>query len=469
VTRRSGAALLLGLGVALAAGVARGDGAAAATLDSDAVAPAATRPLHPHRARPGLREFWSELAARSDVFESSWFQEQFATGDWGGVRSRLAERGVITTLTYQADVQANVSGGLHRAGRYFHNVALDLELDLQKLAGLTGTRFHVSMSQRSGQDLSEEAVGSVFNVATVCCGNVVKLVSLALEQSFFDGRLDVAVGRLNAGDDFLTTPLDWKFVSNAFDGNPVGVFFQIPFSAYPNATWGARVRGLLTPELQLQLGVYNGDPTLSRDSAHGVDFRWRSGVGLVTVAEVAWLPNQAPGSPGLPGTYKAGVFQHSGPFAVLDAPGESERGNGGFYLHADQMLWREGGAETRQGITPFVWLVYAPDESLSVVPFFANGGVVWRGPIPGRDDDELVLGGVYGWFSPKQRREQERQRAAGADVVPQSFEAALELGYTVQLAKWLELQPDVQYVIRPGAGGELRNALVVGAQVALSF
>jgi porin len=414
--------------------------------------------------RPGQRKFATELNARTDTYAKEWFDEQFMTGDWGGWRSQLADHGVVATGSYQADIQANAAGGIRQAGRYFHNFALDLEFDLDRLVGWRGAQFHASMSQRTGQNLSEEAVGSVFNVATVCCGAVVKLVSLALEQSLFDERLDIAVGRLAAGDDFLTTPLDWKFVSNAFDGNPVGVFFQIPFSAYPNTQWGLRVRGKPTPELQLQFGVYNGDPEVVDDHNHGVDFSWRSGKGVVTVAEIAWLRNQRSDDTGLAGNYKLGGFFHSGPFDVLDEPGSVQHGNGGLYVHADQMLWRDGDAGSLQGVTPFVWLIYAPDEALSQVPFFANAGVVWRGAIPGRDDDELVFGGVYGWFSPEQR---DQQRRSG--VAPQHYEAALELGYIVQVTRWLKIQPDLQYVINPGAAGELDDAFVAGAQIVLAF
>jgi porin len=103
------------------------------------------------------------------------------------------------------------------------------------------------------------------------------------------------------------------------------------------------------------------------------------------------------------------------------------------------------------------------------MPFFASAGVVWRGVFASRKDDELALGGEYGWFSPKQRRQQERERAAGHDVVVQSFEGVIELGYAAQLTPWLVLEPDVQYVIRPGAGGALRNALVLGTQIVIAF
>jgi porin len=34
---------------------------------------------------------------------------------------------------------------------------------------------------------------------------------------------------------------------------------------------------------------------------------------------------------------------------------------------------------------------------------------------------------------------------------------------------WLQLEPDVQYVIEPGGTGEIPNALVLGAQIAINL
>jgi porin len=52
----------------------------------------------------------------------------------------------------------------------------------------------------------------------------------------------------------------------------------------------------------------------------------------------------------------------------------------------------------------------------------------------------------------------------------QQYEAVIELTYRVALLNSaLYLQPDLQYIIRPGGTGRLPDALALGAQVAVNF
>jgi porin len=51
-----------------------------------------------------------------------------------------------------------------------------------------------------------------------------------------------------------------------------------------------------------------------------------------------------------------------------------------------------------------------------------------------------------------------QSRIAGA-------ETAVELTYRRELTPWLTLQPDVQLIVNPGAGGSLRDALVLGLRI----
>ena len=44
----------------------------------------------------------------------------------------------------------------------------------------------------------------------------------------------------------------------------------------------------------------------------------------------------------------------------------------------------------------------------------------------------------------------------------------IELTYSTQLTDWLRVQPDVQYVINPGADRSLDNALVIGIRFEFS-
>lgn len=71
-------------------------------------------------------------------------EQDYATGDWGGLRSSLEARGVLFNFTYVADGFGVVAGGIKRGT--FYNGFLDLgtDIDLEKLAGWKGTHFHVN-------------------------------------------------------------------------------------------------------------------------------------------------------------------------------------------------------------------------------------------------------------------------------------------------------------------------------------
>jgi len=58
---------------------------------------------------------------------------------------------------------------------------------------------------------------------------------------------------------------------------------------------------------------------------------------------------------------------------------------------------------------------------------------------------------------------------AAIDEGRANTETVIEATYARQLTPWLSVQPDVQYVINPGAGPETRNALVMGVRVSIGF
>ena len=102
--------------------------------------------------------------------------------------------------------------------------------------------------------------------------------------------------------------------------------------------------------------------------------------------------------------------------------------------------------------------------------FVVNAGIVYQGPIPGRDRDTAAAAVVYGGWSRELRDTQRARRALDAGARgPQTYEVVLEWTYTVAVTPWLNVQPDVQYIIRPGARGDVPNALVLGTEIAVSF
>ena len=150
--------------------------------------------------------------------------------DWDGLLPKLEDWGITPTLTYESDSAGNASGGRSQGFAYADNIGLGLLFDLEKLIDLVGGSVLLSMSQRDGNSLSQKRVGNVFTIQQVYGGETYHLIDLAYQQKLFNDRVELSLGRIGAGDDFLVCQYDYLFMQNGFDGNPVGIFFNAPGS-----------------------------------------------------------------------------------------------------------------------------------------------------------------------------------------------------------------------------------------------
>jgi porin len=349
------------------------------------------------------------------------------------------------------------------------NLGLDLLFDLEKLFGLVGGSLDVSFSARFGSSLSKEDIGNVFSVQQVSGGETYRLVDVAYRQQLWGDRVELRVGRIAAGDDFLVSPYDYVFVQNAFDGNPVGVFFNAPgMTAYPNATWGGLVKVRPTERTYVMAGVYNGDPSIRDNDHHGAD--WSMAGPLFAMAEVAYQVNGRPGDRGLIGNYKAGFWYDDSQYTDFNTVARAvtpqvSRGNWGLYGLFDQLLVQFGGPGSNRGLGITGSVLVSPDQSISHMPFFSTAGFLVRGLFPSRPTDVGGFGVVYGHFS---NDLQDSQRRAAMGV--QRYEMALELTYRLRFRdNAVFFQPDLQYIIRPGGTGQIGDAFVAGFQAGINF
>jgi porin len=104
-----------------------------------------------------------------------------------------------------------------------------------------------------------------------------------------------------------------------------------------------------------------------------------------------------------------------------------------------------------------VWgsAIVAPKSIVNTMPYFVGAGLSYQGAIPRRDDDIASAGVIYGTFS---------------RYIPRATaETVIELNYQVTLTNWLSITPDIQYVIRPSGSSAIKNAVVLGTQVAIVF
>src|SRR5258707_4600082 len=335
-------------------------------------------------------------------------------GDWYGTRTWLEDRGIVPTFTFVTNSLGNPSGGKEQGFTTANNVGLDLNFDLEKLCGLEGGSFLLSMSYRFGGSLSANYIHNVFTVQQVFGGETFHLINLAYLQKLLDDRVELRIGRIGAGDDFLGSPYNYVFVQNGFDGNPVGIFFNSPgMTAYPNDTWGALVKVRPTARTYIMGGVYNGDPSIRDNSNHGVDFSMDGP--LFAIAEIAYQPNSLPGDRGLLGNYKAGFWYDNSRFTDFNTS-EFERGNWGFYILFDQVIVRFGEQESHRGFGIAGSFLVSPDQSGSQMSNFFTAALVTRGIFPSRPFDVAGFVIVFGHFSNDLQNFQRRGAQPGSKI-----------------------------------------------------
>jgi porin len=176
---------------------------------------------------------------------------------------------------------------------------------------------------------------------------------------------------------------------------------------------------------------------------------------------------------GLPREFKIGGWFDTAPDPNASS---SQPWNYGFYFVGDQMLYRvrrpvpaptvdnygqeiPAALSTDKGLGFFTHIGLALRNS-SLINFYIDGGLNYKGLVPTRDSDILGVSIAYGHL-----------RDNAEDVEGRSnpgYEIVFEATYQMELATWLSLQPDLQYVIHP-SGTNIANAFVLGARTTVSF
>lgn len=433
--------------------------------------------------------FWDYYTPYPSNFIGSgeWWRGDALTGDWWGTRNWLdEEKGVEFSGTYTTDLAGNPLGGMEQGFTYTDNMAFGVKLDLEKIIGWRGATFTIAATDRNGDNLSQNFVGNQFTVQQIYGGQTVILTDLHLVQKFWDDKASIKIGRFSAGDDFASSPLYWLYMNNGIDGNPQALPVNASFSAYPWASWATRVRLDPSPDWNAQLGLYQvSNRTFSR-SLNGLNMGFEPTDGVMFVGQLAWTPEffqrpvkrvessagesvedefekHAGDMRGLPGHYWFGGYYSTWSSYSQFGSDQTAGGAFGFYWHADQMVYQESPGSD-QGLIFWTAFVLSPQENVAKLPFQWNAGTVYQGLLSGRDNDAAIFGLAYGQFSSDYS---DAGLAYRED--PASFELALEWGYRIQLNRFFYIQPDVQYIVQPGGTGSIPDALVIGAQIGVSF
>ncbi|QVM89136.1 carbohydrate porin [Pseudomonas entomophila] len=419
------------------------------------------------RAIPITPALLLALASSTALADANLLARDTLTGDWGGLRHQLEADGVKFTGDYSGETAYNTRGGLHRSARYSQNLKLGVQLDLSKLYGLgNGGKVQLTVNDRRGNSASQDLVGNRLPIQENYGGLYTRLTELSYERNLTP-TLNVKLGYMAMGNDVggLDSGILCNFMNAGFCGHPLNMSGGSGWTNYPNAHLGARVKYDLSPAWQLRVAAFNVDPESNGNSSRAWHLGPKHTTGTVVPVELVY---KLQGD--LPGEYKLGYYYDSSNVKRIGSTQEVA-GRGGHYLLVDQAVWNDPASPGRS-LHAF-GQYSASSKAASPFTQWYGAGVVLYKPCESRPRDTLALG--YGRAVPNPRSRDVLEATAfdaGQDVPNlDSAEQLIELSYGYQATPWLNLRPDVQYIVEPGAfsGKDIDNALVVGLQVKAIF
>lgn len=384
-------------------------------------------------------------------------------------REILADWGVQFNTTYIAEVFGNVSGGMRRGSIYTGRLDLGTDVDLEKVLGWTGAKFHANMFQIHGQGLSRDYVGNLMLVSGVEALPSTRLYELWIEQSLFDGKLLVKVGQQASDVEFIDSKYDDIFTNSALGWPGItGINLLSGGPSPPLAVPGVRIKAQLSDNITAYAAIFDGDaapPNSMVDpqiaNPNGVLFR---------VNDPPWMIGQLKygfqmGESKLPGTITGGAWKHLGEFSdmrfatdglpLADPASTGEplgrRGNQGIFGVYEQMLSRAA-PESDKGTAFFVRASISPSDR-NLISFYLDGGFQFSGFSETRPNDKFGVAMTYARISDAARAaDRDVQAFTGTPFPVRDFEAVFEMTYLAEVRSNWTVQPVFQYVFHPGGG-----------------
>lgn len=356
------------------------------------------------------------------------------------------------SLAYKADVAATLSGGLAKRGRVLDNLQVFADVDLDESIGWKGATAHFQLLNNSGATPNDD-VGSLQGVDNIeVSRHRLRLFEAWVEQGFGD-QGSIRAGLYDLNSEFYANESAGLLLAPAFGiGSELAATGPNGPSIFPSTALAVRFRWTPTEHLYAQAAVLNADAGVLGDPG-GVSTSFDHGV--LMIAEAGW---QGRGKVAL-GTWRYSDQQDD--LRALGPSGDPDRSTAqGAYvllertLNSDDDSLRKTTAFARIGVS---------DGDTTAFKGGWQAGVLIERVFAGRPDSAFSFGLNQAFLSRKYR-----DNAWDAGQPLERAESAIELTYSDRIGP-VTIQPDLQYVRRPGADRAVKDALVFIVRVGVEF
>jgi len=404
-----------------------------------------------------------EIATAHDIDEKGKeehknYEKETFLGDWGAVRSKLREQGILFEIEYYGDVFSQIHGGVKRTTGYAGLIDLEMYVDGERLFGWRGASFSVYAINAQGVSFQKN-VGSVHDVSSIVAPDGLSLFEMWYEQSFLDEEVSLLLGLYDVDREFDYRPTAQLFMSGAFGtGIDLSGSGKNGPSIFPVTSMGGRLKVLPKPDWYYQLAVVDGVPG-DPDKSNGTHIKFAENDGILLMQEAGY--ESISGS-----VRKAAVggWLYTTPLddlVRLDAKGEliKHKGTYGLYFFVDGTFYPEG----LKAVDAF-FRVGMADEKVNEVNFYMDGGVIYKGIFNKRPKDLFGVGLSVAHLSERFKERQKQNQIKEVDA-----EIQLEMTYKFEVGPGVSLQSAVQYLMNPALVKNAKDALSVGLRLAIEM
>lgn len=403
---------------------------------------------------PGSEENLSEIV-QSDVKIND------SSSEWWSWRSSTAQNGLEIELAYIGEVWSNSSGGYGTKSDYLHNIDLVFAFDLEEFMGWQGATFTSYFLGNYGGVPSESA-GAAQGISNIAADDEWKLYEIWIEQNLFSDKLSILFGLFDLNSEFDSREASALFInpSHGIGADFAQTGLNGP-SIFPNASLALRLKYQIHDNFYLRTALFDGVPDFRENPSRTIVKLCRED-GALSATEFVYESDTKEFEKGY-SKAAVGGWYYTTEFEEFSSDAHKTRnGSYGFYAFAETFLYSEP-FNRDQGLAGFLRVGSADDK---VNPFdqYWGGGIIYKGPFEGRDDD--IFGAAFAYVrTGRSYRECNLQNG----IANNNFELALEVTYSYQVLPWIALQPDIQYVVHPGAVDNINNSLVFGLRTAIDF
>ena len=381
------------------------------------------------------------------------------TGDWGGLRTALANKGIIASVDILQTFQVLVDGGQDTGEEYGGSIDYELFLDFNKLGLWPGAFVYLFAETQFGTfvntDVGTIAAANMDGTMPLPDEHETTLTSVTFTQ-FLAQWVAITIGKVCAIDcdanAFAHGRGKDQFLNSNFVVNPAGIV------AGPYSALGAGLLFILPGQrgtVAISVLDANGVPNKA-----GFDDMFEDGVAVGGEARIGVKPFELPGHHLLGGALgtKGYMALDLDPRFLLNewlTTGSvtipEEDTTWAFYYNFDQYLFVEDD-DPEQGIGIFGRFGLADDKT-APFEFFYSAGLGGKGIIPTRNEDAFGVGFYY---------------IVASEKIPDPNDVfgdgqGIELFYNIEVTPWLHVTTDFQ-IIFPG-DKRVDNAYVLGLRV----